>query len=119
MKKRIISTLSLLTITLTLAGCGGETTYTEEFDYLPQTKDMKVEEHKEATEDQMGTATYKIEDTTSEEVMDDYHKKLKKDGWEITEDNRPILLKAEKGEHKVTVVPTQSDKDVILTVVSK
>ncbi len=119
MKKKLASALSVFTSIFMLTACGGKTTPTKEFNYLPQVNDMKVEEHKEATEDQMGTATYIIEDATSEKVMDDYFKKLKKDKWEIIEDQRPTLIKAKKETHEVIIVPSQVDKDVKLTIVSR
>ncbi len=119
MKNKLAGALSIFTSLFMLTSCGGKTTPTKEFNYLPQVNDMKVEEHKEATKDEMGTATYTIKDTTSEKAMDDYFKKLKKDGWEITEDQRPTLIKAKKEAHEVTIIPTQDGENVTLTVLSK
>ncbi len=119
MKKKLAGALSIFTSLFLLTSCTGKIEYTEQFDYLPQTNDMKVEDHTEATEEQMGSATYIIKDTKSEDVMDNYFKKLKKDKWEITEDQRPTLIKAKKESHEVIIAPSQVDKDVKLTIVSK
>ena len=47
MKKKLASALSVFTSIFMLTACGGKTTPTKEFNYLPQVNDMKVEETKE------------------------------------------------------------------------
>lgn len=116
--KRITTILMTVVLSLALTSCG-KVTYTKEFSYLPSQKEMTLKNFNKPTEDKMGTAIYILKNKKSEDVLNEYEKQLKKDEWKITEDKKPNLIKAEKGEHKVIIIPTQNDQDVQLTIVSK
>lgn len=80
---------------------------------------MEIESFQEATEDTVAIGTYIIAEGTMQEVMDDYYKTLERDGWEIVEDQRPVMIEATKEENTITVVPTQQEDGIKLTIVSK
>lgn len=118
MKKALII-IAVVVFSLTLISCN-KVTYTKEFSYLPDQKEMTLMKNfQKSTKDKMGTATYLIKNKKSKEVLDEYEKQLKKNGWKITQDKKPTLISAEKKEHKVILAPTQNKEDVQLTIVSK
>ena len=121
MKKILLKSMIITTLVFSLAGCS-KVKYTEEFNYLPGQKGMELEGFEKADKNQSlqkDTATYTVKGSKADNVMNDYLKNLEKDGWEITEDNRPTLIKAKKGEHKVIIVAVQEGDNVTLTVVSE
>jgi len=108
----------IIVFSLTLIACG-KVTYTKEFSYLPIQKAMTLKAFVKPTKKQMGVATYVVKNIKSKEALENYEKQLKKDGWKITIDKKPISITAEKDGHKTVIVPTQTKEDVQLTVVSK
>ena len=68
---------------------------------------------------EFGTAKYTVDNSMSADVLQKYEEILKKDGWSLYEDHKPYSIGVEKGTHYASIVPQQSGKDVILTVISK
>ncbi|MEW8955362.1 hypothetical protein [Clostridium sp.] len=116
--KKIIALVITASIALSMVACK-KVEYTKEFEYVPEYKGMKLEEKEDATEDKMGTAKYTIENAKAEDVLNEYEKNFKKDGWEVTQDDKPISLTFEKEDHKAIIVSTQKEDNVELTIVSK
>lgn len=94
-------------------------TYTEEFTYLPQIKGMEIEKYEEAKDDQFGNAIYKIQGEKYEDFLTKYEKILSKDGWKITEENKPENLEATKGEHIARINVVDSKEDLMILLWSK
>lgn len=116
--KKILSILIVVSLAIFTISCS-KVTYTKEFPYLPSYKEMTLKNFEESTKDKMGIATYVIKNKKPSDVLKDYEKQLKKDGWKITEDKKPASIAAEKDGHKTIIVPAQDKEDVFLTIVSK
>ena len=93
--------------------------YTKEISYLPSQKDMTVQSVQKPVKNGLGMAKYVLKNQTTKEALTSYGDLLKKDGWKITVNKAQTLITAEKATHRVTIIPTQVNKDVQLTVVSK
>ncbi|OFI05809.1 hypothetical protein CLOACE_15040 [Clostridium acetireducens DSM 10703] len=79
MKKKLISILAIFALILILVIYNNnKIIYTKQFTYLPKYNDVKLENFEKPRKEQIGTATYKIKDSKSQNVMNDYFKKLKK-----------------------------------------
>jgi flagellar basal body-associated protein FliL len=117
--KKFITILMAIILSLSLISCTTKTIFTKEFSYLPSQKEMILKNFEKPTKDKMGVATYMLNNKKAKDVLEDYEKQLVDDGWEITQDKKPVSITAEKGEHKTIIVPAQNEDDVMLTVVSK
>ena len=118
--KRIITIIMTIMFSLALISCAKtKTIFTKEFTYLPSQKEMTLKNFEKPTKDKMGVATYTLKNKKAKDVLEDYEKQLVKDGWEITQDKKPVSITAEKDAHKTIIVPVQIKEDVMLTVVSK
>lgn len=74
-------------------------TYTKEFSYLPQYKNMKVEKCQSVKDNQFGNAIYKLEGVEYKDFIDNYGKVLKRDGWTIIKENKPEDIEVKKDKH--------------------
>jgi hypothetical protein len=118
MKKLILFSFLLII----LVSCGNKITFTKEFSYLPMySSTMKLASYSPAVSKSNGfsTARYTINNSNNADVLLNYEKILKKNGWSIYDDHKPYSFGAQKGTHQVTLVPQQSGNDVILNVMSK
>lgn len=102
---------------LILVGCK-TTTYTTEFPFLPSHPNMEFVEiiHQPKEENEYTTATYIVRDSTQEQVIEEYLKILKKDTWNITFVNEPILIQATKDNNDIYIFINQIDNDVSLAI---
>lgn len=94
----------------------------KEFSYLPHYgADMKLESFTPQSQGKegYGTAKYTIKNTNNKDVLQNYQNILKKDGWTIYEDKKPISIAAKKDNHTVALIASTSESDVQLTIISK
>lgn len=111
--------LYLLMILLLLSGCTKATKYLDEYTYLPAHDNMVQVSFQEPTDDKMGAAVYKVENKTAESFFEEYESILKKEGWEVTTDNKPESIVVEKDEYRAIITATESDEDLIVNIISK
>ena len=132
--KKFLSILVVLAIAISLTACADKgsgsastssnitITYTKEFSYLPAYSGMKLQSFtpSKASGD-VSTAKYIIKVINWKEILQNYENILKKDGWTISQDNKPTCLVAKKGTHQVALLLSTNGKgtDVTLGVVSK
>lgn len=116
---KVKSLLVTLTISLMLVACTSNITYTKEFEYLPQVNGMESTTYEKAEQGEMSKAIYSIENEKYDVIIKRYEKNMIKDGWKVTEDNKPNLITLEKGEHKAVIISKQVDNNVELTILSK
>ena len=116
MRNKLIVTVLIISI-LAITGCSPKVTYLEEFSYLPAVEGMEVDDFEEAKGDGFGNAIYKIADEDYEDFLDKYEEILVKDGWEITEENKPENLEATKDNHtaRINVVDINEELQVSVT----
>ncbi|WML35934.1 hypothetical protein [Clostridium sp. OS1-26] len=94
----------------------------KEFSYLPSYgADMKLENFTPPSQGKQGygTAKYTIKNTNNNDALKHYEDILKKDGWTIYEDKKPVSIAAKKDDHQVAILPAASGSDVLLTIISK
>ncbi|MEF9953062.1 MAG: hypothetical protein RR838_10755 [Clostridium sp.] len=116
---RVRSIFTLLVITImVLTSCSASVSYTKEFGYLPSLEGMKVEKFIEPKDGNMGVATYKVSGSKVSDIAKSYIEVLKKDDWKINSSKNDVI-EAEKGEHRVTIAPSQDKSGILLTIVSK
>lgn len=97
-----------------------KSTYTEEFPYLPAYTNMELQSITQPDENRRVTAKYLIKNTTAEKVLTEYADILKKDGWtenwSYTKDNKPYSMVAQKDNHTTSLLPRQTDNNVLLII---
>lgn len=121
MKKKskvIISSIVAITI-LVVAVVGvlnNKVKYTKEFSYLPQCKEMKLEQSEPGKDDQLGNAVYKVENEDYDTYLKKYEKVLKKDGWKINKNEKQSSIEAEKDKHiaRINVVDSKDSLTVLI-----
>lgn len=108
----------IIFIMLVLASCAPKgPEYLKEYSYLPVLGDMTVVEQPKTNEGGFLETTYEVKNYTYDNVLGEYEKVLVKDGWKITNDNKPGIITAEKGEYQAIFIP-RTDKDKLLLVIS-
>lgn len=135
--KKVFSIVTAIIISTTLASCGTKSTsdtnttnttstaiskitYTKELAYFPSYDGAKLNEFTPATKKApLATAKYTIQNVTDTKVYEYYESALKKDGWTITEGQKPFSISAKKDKHIANIIIQKSNKDVILVVISK
>ncbi|TGE31960.1 hypothetical protein [Desulfosporosinus sp. Sb-LF] len=130
MKKLVIYILAILFL-LSLTACNAKVpndvqtnvTYSKEFSYLPAYGNMKLQNITQPDENGISSARYLIKNTTTDIVLNQYADILKKDGWaenwSYTKDKKPYSMVAQKDNHVTTLLPRQTDNDVVLIISSK
>lgn len=98
----------------------GQIAYTEEFDYIPKHEAMVLDSHAEAEEaDQFSDALYKLDGVNFDTFLEEYQTLLEKDGWEITEDKKPISISAQKDERVAVFLLSESDSGILMMVLAR
>lgn len=125
MKKTFYLFLTFILI-LALTACGStktpnnNITYTEEFDYIPKHEAMALDSYAEAeAADQFSDALYKLNGVNFDTFLEEYQTILEKDGWEITEDKKPISISAQKGERIAVFLLSESDGGILMMVLAR
>ncbi|WP_032122646.1 hypothetical protein [Clostridium amazonitimonense] len=94
-------------------------TYTKEFGYLPQYKNMKVEKYQPSEKEQFGNAIYKLEGVEYKNFINNYGKILKRDGWTIVKENKPEDIEVKKDNHVVKIHVVDSKDYLIILIWTK
>ncbi|APC41900.1 hypothetical protein [Clostridium estertheticum] len=140
MKKFLYITM-VLVISLSFVACGSKTTtdasktskdttpvaattpakitYTKDLAYLPTYNGVKTTNYTAKTKKALATSKYTLKSTTDVKVFNDYQAILKQDGWTITEAKKSYSLIAKKGTHMAIILIQKTNKDVILSIMSK
>lgn len=121
MKKKskviISSSVTIIILFAVLVGIlNSKVKYTKEFSYLPQCKEMKLEQSEPGKDDQFGNAVYKVKNEGYDTYLKKYEKVLKKDGWKINKDEKPSSIEAEKDKHilRINVVDSKDSLTVLI-----
>ncbi|MBU3173249.1 hypothetical protein [Clostridium estertheticum] len=137
MKKFLYITM-VLVVSLSFVACGSKTTtdasksttpvaattpvkitYTKELAYLPTYNGVKTATYTAKTKKALANSKYTLKSTTDVKVFNDYQAILKQDGWTITEAKKSYSLIAKKGTHMAIILIQKTNKDVILSIMSK
>lgn len=118
MKRKIILFLLLVTL-LVLPACGPNKriVYTKEFTFLPMHTSMELQEFDEPVQGGFGRAVYYVDDFDT--FFTEYEEILKKDGWQIAEDNKPDALTVTKGDHTSAMVLSQIEGTNTLIILAR
>lgn len=127
--KKFVSIVTAIIISISLVACGtkntnsapiSEITYTKELTYFPSFNGSELSEFTPGTKEApFATAKYTIKNVDDKKVYEYYESALKKDGWTITEGKEHFSISAKKDDHLANIIIQQSNKDVILVVISK
>jgi hypothetical protein len=104
---------------LLTTACKEKVTYTNEFPYLPILDKMELESFNEAEGDNLSEGTYIVKNIEYNEVLDRYQEILEKDGWTISQDQKPANIAAQKGDHIVIIVPQEVEHGIRILIFSK
>lgn len=104
-----------------LSSCGAKTTMLKEIPFVPSYNAGMTLQTYTPPEKNNGSpsATYLIKNTTNKDVLDNYTKILKNNGWTISQNPSPSSIIAKKDNHSVVLLAVQISKDVQLTFLSK
>lgn len=119
--KKLLCPILIFILSFLLISCGNKTSYTKEISYLPSYGGNVKLEGSASKNDKTGftTATYVIENTSNKDVLNNYKKLLKDDGWTITQDLTPNSMAAKKDTHNISMIPKQDGNDVKLMIIAK
>ncbi|WP_432408757.1 hypothetical protein [Wukongibacter sp. M2B1] len=119
MKKKYLLFL-ILTIVLSVSGCGNKITYSENLPYLPLHKNMTLETFEEPkTEEELAKSIYAISGTSFDDFLNEYEEIFHEDGWETTLDNKPNMLTVQKKDHEATVIIYEKEGALKAEIMSK
>jgi hypothetical protein len=123
MKKISYILITALLFCLSLTACGGntaQTAYTKEFSYLPAySSEMKLVSTTPPNKLGFAIANYTIKNAKNTDVFQNYENILKKNGWNITHEQKPNNFIAKKGTHQASVIISPYNKDVKILIMSK
>ncbi|KEI16747.1 hypothetical protein [Clostridium haemolyticum] len=94
-------------------------TYTKEFTYLPQYKNMRVEKCQPVKDNQFGNAVYKLEGVDYKKFINNYVKILKRDGWTVVKENKPEDIEVKKDKHIAKIHAVDSKDYVTILIWTK
>lgn len=119
-KKILYSIVAIIIVIVGIAAFNSrKITYTKEFTYLPQYKNMTVDKYQEPKNNQFGNAIYKLKGVQYKEALNGYEKILKRDGWKITKDNKPEHIEAQKSNHIVKINAVDSKGYITILIWTK
>jgi hypothetical protein len=82
------------------------------FSYLPTYESMTFENFENATEEEgLDHATFRVKDSDYENFLTDYENFLHENGWQTTDDKKPISINLKKEDHVVILVVTSKNTD--------
>lgn len=123
MKKILYILVAAALFCFSLTACGGntaKTTYTKEFSYLPAySSEMKADSTTPPNNLGFAIANYTIKNAKNTEVFQNYEDILKKNGWNIAQEQKPNNFIAKKDTHQASIIVIPSNKDVKLLIMSK
>lgn len=119
-RKILYSIIGIIIVIVGVIGFNSrKITYTKEFTYLPQYKNMKVEKYQKVQNNQFGNAVYKLQRAQYKEALNGYEKILKRDGWTIVKENKPEDIEVKKEKHIAKIHAVNSKDYVIILVWTK
>ena len=104
--KKIKFILLLMSIGILLSACKSPVKEElEEFTNIPRDERMdQTSFEKASSKEGLDRAFYTVEDTTPVEFLTSYEELLHKDGWETTDDNKPVSITVKKDEQISVIV---------------
>jgi predicted small lipoprotein YifL len=117
---KVIKVLCVMLLILSMSACGVKgPTYLKEYSYLPAHDNMTIVEEAKENEGGFLEATYEVKESSYDEVLNEYEQILVKDGWKITNDQKPGIITAEKDTHQAIFIPRIDNEKLLLLVSAK
>ncbi|MFZ5968869.1 MAG: hypothetical protein ACOYVK_17070 [Bacillota bacterium] len=117
MKKIVLLLIFIMSINTTACQLLGK----KEFSQLPKYENMEQVDFQEAeTPEGLDKAIYTLDNTTAEDFLNEYEKKMHAEGWTTTNDNKPVSIDLKK-DNQITVVvvkPTNDDNTIEVNIFS-